>query len=158
MGCKVNQNKIRITLYSLWVSSWLLCTLLIAISPWIRSDHAINSGQIINSLLGISGIWIPPLTCLATFWFSNEERKKAKNSDVTNQKIFAAITLTIVYLLFVIFFLIWPTYFIEYPIEAIELPVGESYNEKLNDSIKLCLLISPLALAPLRWLTDSYNS
>lgn len=152
----MRQSRLRTTIFSLWIGFWVISTICLVFAPWLRLDKAINKGQVVSSLLSISGIWIPPLTCLASFWFPQEEQRRAQNTTVTKERVYAAIVLTITYLLFVLLLVVWAVYFVDYYPQADELPVGASFQERLSDSVKIALLVSPLALAPIAWLSGGH--
>ena len=151
----MQQSRLRISIFTLWIGFWVVSTICLLLAPWLRKDQAINTAQIVSALLTISGIWIPALTCLASFWFPQEEQRKAKNYVVSKEKSYAALILTVTYLLFVAILIVWAIYIVDYLPQADELPVGASFQERLGDSVKMALLISPLALAPIGWLTGS---
>jgi magnesium-transporting ATPase (P-type) len=152
----MTQARLRISIFTLWVGFWVISTISLALAPWLRLDKAINHGQIIPALLSISGIWIPPLTCLASFWFPLEEQRKARNIVISKDRVYAALVLTITYLIFVLMLIVWVLYFVDYYPQADELPAGASFQERLGDSVIIALLVSPLALAPIGWITGGH--
>lgn len=153
----MTQARLRVRIFILWIGFWIVSTTCLILAPWLRLDMAINKGQIVSAVLSVTGIWIPPLTCLATFWFPQEEHQKAKEAIVSKEKVFAASALTVIYLLFVFVLIAWVVYFVDYYPQADELPAGASFQERLGDSVKVALLVSPLALAPIGWLTGNHN-
>ncbi len=154
----MTQARLRIGIFTFWIGFWVISTISLVLAPWLRLDKAINHGQIVSALLSITGIWIPPLTCLAVFWFPLEEQKRAKNTIISKDRVYAALVLTITYLVFVLMLIVWAVYLVDYYPQADELPVGASFQERLGDSVKLALLVSPLALAPVGWLTGGHVS
>jgi hypothetical protein len=149
---------LRINIFRLWIAFWILSTLGLVVSPWARTDKAIGAEQILSALLSISGIWIPPLTCLATFWFPQEEQQTARNTKATRDRVYGALTFTITYLLFVLGMVLWVIYIVDYYPESDELPVGASFQNRLDYVLKIALITSPLALAPIGWLTGAHTS
>jgi len=152
----MKQADLRLHIFRLWVLFWIISTIVLILGPWARPDKAINTGQIMPALLSISGIWIPPLTCFATFWFPREEQNASRNIVVTKDRVYAGLTFTVTYMLFVLIVIVWAIYVVDYLPQSDELPVGASFQERLGDSVKMALLVSPLALAPIGWLTGSH--
>lgn len=139
--------------FMLWLSFWVISTVILLLAPWMRADKAIGPEQIKAAVFTITVIWIPAVTCLAAFWFPQDEQRKAKRILTTRDKVIAATALTVTYLVFVLVLIIWSVYFISYDYQTMELPEGASFPEQINESVKIALVVSPVALAPINWLT-----
>jgi hypothetical protein len=149
----MTQARLRMIVFLLWVSFWVVSTILLLLAPWLRTDKAIVPEQIKSAILSITVIWIPAVSCLAAFWFPQDEQRKARRVIVTKDKVAAAITLTVTYLLFVLVLITWSVYFIAYDFHTMELPEGASFPEQLSEAVKIALVVSPVALTPINWLT-----
>jgi hypothetical protein len=151
----MSQSRLRIIVFCLWLSFWVVSTVLLMTAPWIRNTPVpiIPRGEIRSAILSITGIWVPALSCLASFWFPSEERRKARKVNVTRDKVFAALTLTSLYLVFVLALLIYAIFLIDYNASSAVLAEGTSFLEQIDGSVKLGLVVSPIALAPINWLT-----
>jgi hypothetical protein len=146
----MNQSKLRIIIFSLWVAFWIISSVVMIVSPYIRKD--IETADIIPAIYNISGIWIPALSLLAAFWFSQKVLTRAKNKLVPKEKIFGALSVTCVYLLFVLGLILYSTFAV---VSNVQTPNPEDINllSQIGQSVKLSLLASPIALAPINWLT-----
>ena len=133
----------------------IISTFLLMLAPWLRSDHAIGPEQVKPAIFGITGIWVPVVTCLAAFWFPQDEQRRAQMATATSEKVLAAMAITVTYLVFVLLLIVWSVFFISYDFQTKELPEGASFSEQISESIKIALIISPVALAPVNWLTRS---
>ena len=147
------QARLRMVIFGMWMLFWIVSTTLVFLSPWLRPDKAIDPGELGSVLLTLTGIWLPPLSCLASFWFPQSEMKRAQEVQVEKERVWAALLLTGVYLAFVMFLIAWPTYIIDYNTGSVELPEGSSFLERMAESVKIALVVSPIALAPINWLT-----
>lgn len=151
------QSRLRVTVFCLWLLFWVISSVLLFLAPSIRNTGTtpvIDRGEIPSAILSISGLWVPALSCLAAFWFTTKERRKAKDVIVPRDKVFAAVTLTSIYLIFVIVLISWSVYFINYDDPSFVLSGGTSFLEQIDKGVKLALVISPVALAPINWLTE----
>jgi hypothetical protein len=107
-------------------------------------------------MVQVAAVWLPSLSCLVGFWFTNQPQEaSAKKVKVPPEKATAAILLTGIYLIFVLAMILFPLYWVEYGADVIHLPQGASVEERMADSVKYALLLSPVALAPINWLTGS---
>ena len=151
----MTQSRLRISVFVLWISFWILSTVTLFVSPFLRSD--IERLDILPAIYTISGIWIPALSCLAGFWFSQQEKTKASGVTVTNEKAWAALALSFTYLAFVLILIIYSTFFIAASTESAD--AGDiTLLSQLTASVKIGLVISPIALAPISWLTGGTSS
>jgi hypothetical protein len=151
-----NQTRLRLTIASLWIGFWIVSSIIVIMAPYLRADGAIESTQVLPLLIQIASVWLPCLTCLVAFWFTNQNEKKSSTGGrVSGEKALTSVVLTSVYLLFVLIVILFPLYWVSYPTDTIELPQGASLTERMSDSVKYALLLSPLALAPINWLTGT---
>lgn len=146
----MTQARLRMTILSLWIAFWIISTIALILSPWMREDIART--EILPAIFSISGIWIPPLTCLAAFWFPQEEQKVAKLVSATRERIYAAIGLTVSYLTFVLVLIVWSVYLIESNQKTLD-PGRVTLLGQIDESVRIALLVSPIALGPINWLT-----
>lgn len=144
----MSQAKLRALIFGSWVLFWLVST---AIVLYAATQPDIDRRDIMPALLSVTGIWIPPLSCLASFWFPEQERTKALKVSVTTERVFAAITLTATYLIFVLVIIAWQIFIYDRPGSFDE--KGVSFLEQIGDAVRLALVASPIALAPINWLT-----
>lgn len=150
----MTQSRLRVVIFTLWMSGLLLSLLAAALAPVVRSDGSVGSEQI--SLTAIAGVFVPALSCLAGFWFPEKERAKAKEAPLSRDRATIALVLTSGYLLIVLSALLWPLFGVDYVTTGVLEPVkGTSLEERLADAIKLAALLSPLPLAPIHLLTAS---
>lgn len=151
-----SQSQLRVTVFCLWLLFWVISTALLFLAPAIRNAGpvpVIDRGEIPSAILSISGVWVPALSCLAAFWFPAEERRRSRNVSVPKDKVFAAVALTSTYLSFVLVLVVWSVYYIKYNDPSLTLSEGTSLLEQIDKSVKLSLVISPVALTPINWLT-----
>ena len=59
----------------------------------------------------------------------------------------------VIYLVIVLCVVAWPTLIINYNTAGLELPQSESFASRINDAVKIALMLSPVALAPAAYLT-----
>jgi hypothetical protein len=149
------QARLIIYIFGLWISFWIITTVILVLSPWVRTDIART--DILPAIFSVTGIWIPPLTCLAAFWFPQNEQRVAKLKEVTSDRVYAAIGITAVYLIFVLVLICWSVYFIEANHESPD-PGTITLLGQLDQSIKIALVVSPIALAPINWLTGGSSN
>jgi len=148
---------LRITIASLWAAFWIVTCICVVLAPVLRVDHQIGFEQVTGVLGQISGIWLPPLSCFAAFWFPAGEREAGSRKRVTSERVFGAIALTSIFMLLVLVLLAMPLYFIKYVPNAVgDLDKGQSLTERISEMVKFSLLLSPLVLAPISWLTGSH--
>jgi len=150
----MRQSSLRLFIFGTWLSFWALSTISLMLAPWLRHDHAIGAEDVPAAILLVSGIWIPPLSCLAGFWFTSNERAQSARKRASSDRAWAAILLTCIYLMFVLALVIWPVYAVSYSGDVINLPTGGSFQEQLSSTVHIALAVSPIALGPLNWLTD----
>lgn len=149
----MTQARLRTVIFGLWLLLWIISTIILLVSPWLRPDRAIGPEQITAAIFSVTGVWVPAITCLAAFWFPQEEQRKAQDISVTPDRVIAAIAITVTYLAFVLVLIIWSAYFVGYDYQTKQIPQGGSFQEQIDGSVKYALLISPIALAPINWLT-----
>jgi hypothetical protein len=152
----MSQSRLRLLIFGFWIGAMLVAVLASAFAPVVRSGGAIGYEQISPVLPGILGIFLPPLSCLAGFWFPTAERTKAKAKSVGRDRAAVALVITGVYLLLVMVLLFWPLYFVDYLKASpdLNLSEGASLKGRLGDAVKLAMLLSPVALAPIHSLTS----
>ena len=153
-----NQTRLRLTVASLWTGFWIVSSLAVMVTPWLRRDQAIDTSQVLPLLVQVASVWLPSLSCLVGFWFTNQPPDAKKRNGVPPEKAIAAIILTAIYLIFVLLVILFPLYWVEYPADVIELPEGASLTERMGESVKYALLLSPVALAPINWLTGNAST
>jgi len=140
----------------MWLGFSLIVTIVVCAAPAIRNRGGvpvIDTGLVMPALRSVSGIWLPAVSCLVAFWFPKRERRAALAQSVPKERYIGAILLTLCYLFYATLSVIWVTYVDTYTDLSADLPTGTSFPERLNEAVEYCLLISPLALAPLHWLT-----
>jgi hypothetical protein len=149
----MNLSKLRMSIATVWIAFWILATILVLLACVVRHDHAIGFQQVPDALIRISGIWLPPLSAFAAFWFKQPGRTKL-TPTVDKERSIAAIFLTLVYAVLSIALICVPLFFAPYhKNEASNLDPGTSFSELLGDDVKYLLLISALVLGPVAWLT-----
>ncbi len=148
----MTQSKLRILICSLWLGFWVISTLMLLLTPVLRSDNAIGYEQIPPEIHRITSIWIPALTCFALLWFPKEERARARERKPTTEQKFGAIAFTMCYLSILLLLFLWPCYIVPYSTPG-ELPPGASFAEQMADGVKYGLTLSPIALAPTHFFT-----
>lgn len=149
---------LRIRIAGLWAIFWIITCMCVVLAPILRSDNQIGFEQVTGVLGQISGVWLPPLSCFAAFWFPTAERTAASKKHVSAERIFGAIILTTIFMLLVLVLLLVPLYFIKYVPNAVgDLDKGQSLTERISEMVKFSLLLSPLVLAPISWLTAGHS-
>lgn len=146
----MTQARLRMSIFGMWATFWGISTLVMIFAPWIRDD--IEKADIIPSIYSISVIWIPPLSCLVAFWFPQSEQKRAKLIRPSKDKVYGAFGITTIYLLFVLGLIVYSTFVIQANTETAD-PGEITLLDQINQSVKLALVVSPVALAPINWLT-----
>jgi hypothetical protein len=150
-----NQSNIRITIFSLWIVFWILSSILLLVAPKIQKE--IDANDILPAIGSVASIWLPILSCFAAFWFNQNERSKAKTTELTGEQVFGALALSCGYLFFVFIVIWWATYGVNYgaPIYRTtgSLPRDLSFTGQIERAVRLSLWISPLATAPVVALT-----
>src|SRR5260370_26828633 len=136
----MTQARLRTTVFGLWVAFWIVSTALMLVSPWVR--HDIERADIVPAVSSISAIWVPPLSCLAAFWFPQDIQARARRVRATRDKIFGALGITTTYLLFVLGLIIYSTFFVHANTEA-ENPGNITLLGQIGESVKIALLVSP---------------
>lgn len=150
---------LRLKVAGLWCVFWILTSIATILAPVLRKDGAIGFEQVTDALGQISGIWLPPLSCFAAFWFPTAEREAGKKKKVDSERVFGALALTMIFMVLVLILLLLPLYFIQYaPNARGDLDRGHSLTERLSEMVKFSLLLSPLVLAPIAWLTGERTS
>lgn len=152
---------LRLRIAGLWAIFWGITCICVILAPILRTDEAIGYEQVTGVIGQISGVWLPPLSCFAAFWFPTAEREASSNRKVNSEQKFGAIVLTVMFMLLALVLLMIPLYFVKYEPNAYgDLDKGLSLTERISEMVKFSLLLSPLFLAPISWLTsrNSLNS
>lgn len=148
----MTRTRVRLIILCEWLGFWLLTTVIAACAPLIRKDGAIGGEQLMPALLSISSIWVPPVTLFVSFWFPTGDAAARRGRSVGAERALVAIALNTVYMLLITFLTVWTMYLAEYDFDADVLPEGASFLERLGAMVRYALLLSPLALVPIRWL------
>ncbi len=149
----MTQSRLRLTLYGSWLASLLASAMMLLLAPEIRGDETLGYEQVFSVIPAIVGLHVPALSVFAAYWFPQDERKRAIAAHVTRERAYGAISLTWTYLLIMLCVLAWPALIIRYGTDAIELPEAQSFVSRVNDAVKISLMLSPLALAPSAYVT-----
>jgi hypothetical protein len=148
----MSQNKLRMMIFGLWTGFMLLNILSALLGPSLRHGGAVGREQI--PLVGIIGIFVPPLSCLGGFWFPERDKPQSSKKHLGRERCIVALVLTITYLIVVTLLLCWPIYIADYP-ATLELPQGMGLSEQMADAMKIATMLSPLPLAPIHYLTSA---
>jgi hypothetical protein len=151
----MTQARLRLHIFSWWLGFWFLTTIAAVLAPVFRRADGIGDQDVVPSILSISAVWLPPLTCFASFWFPRDNQRNAKRIRINSERTIGALSLTAAYLLTVLVLLLRPLYFASYESDGPVLSQGASLAEGLGSAVSVAALISPLALAPTIWLTGS---
>ena len=154
----MTQAHLRNVVFGAWLSFWALAVVLLCALPFLRNrgvtTPVVDTGEILPALRCVSGIWMPGVSCLAAFWFPKAERSRARNRQVNANRYRAALMVTFAYLLYVTINIFWTAYIIDYASPAVQLDTGTGFLERLSTTVEYCLLLSPVALAPINWLAQ----
>ena len=121
----------------------------VILAPFIRSE--IGAEQLVGVIMQISGI------CFAAFWFPNARDTQRARITIKDEQAIGALALTCGYMILVFLLLLIPLYFVDYKADANGNPrTGESLTERISEMVKFALLISPLVLAPVSYLTAGH--
>jgi hypothetical protein len=152
----MKQSTLRMVIFGLWVGFAGILTLAVCIAPAVRSGPppVLDSGETLTALRSVSGIWLPAVSCLAAFWFPKSERRQSVARVVPTERLIGALVLTAGYLLYALLHVSWVTYVVDYSNVAAVSPAGTSFLERLHEAVNYSLLLSPVALAPMHWLTQ----
>jgi hypothetical protein len=154
----VTLTGLRVRIAGLWAIFWVITCTCVVLAPVLRADKAIGFEQVTGVLGQISGIWLPPLSCFSAFWFPAAERKAGSKKHVNSERILGAMMLTTIFMVLVLVLLLLPLYFIKYEPNAVgDLDKGQSLTERISEMVKFSLLLSPLVLAPISWLTAGHS-
>jgi hypothetical protein len=144
---------LRLALASIWCGCWLLTCVCIALAPLLRKDRFVHYEDVVGLIGLVSGLWLPPLCCFAGFWFPARQAKVSKRITVSKEQKCGAIGLTAAYMLLVVILLLTPVYLVEYRMDAEGNLVGQNVSGRLSEVVRFALLLSPIALTPLSYLT-----
>lgn len=149
----MNQQKLRIIVLCLWASSLVLGVAMVLAAPLLIRDGSLDAAQVMGLLPGAIGLFLPALSCLAGFWFSTQERKRATTGVVARDRCLAGLVLTCVYLALALAMIAWPIYVASYPL-VLDLAATDQLEARFSAATKVALMLSPLALAPINFLTS----
>jgi hypothetical protein len=147
MKIKLQVEQLRVTIACIW-SAFALLSILLVVLAQLRRGDVIKQYQILPVVEQITAIWLPPLTCFCTFWFTDAEGRPERSSEVSQERVIFAIGLTSMYLLIVNCFLLYPLF-----VDKYDLPNERDLSSQISEVAKYALLLSPLALAPVGYLT-----
>lgn len=154
----LTQQRLRMYIFAAWIVSFILATFIIASGQWLRRDesgaHIISAESVPDAVYTLSALWIPTLSCLASFWFPKRERRSARDKIITQDHVLGAISLTCIYLLFILCNVAWITYVEDYPMPLTASAPGGQFVQGIHATVKMSAALSPIALAPLHWLTS----
>ena len=154
----MNQSGLRLKILYMWGSACVISILLVLLAP-LRLDEQIGYEQTLDIVFSIVAIWLPALSCLTAFWFPTIKKAEYISRMVSKEQATAALIITLGYMIVVIVLIIYPLFIVDYQSIALEPQAGESLSEQIARTVKIALLLSPIALAPINWLTGgSANS
>jgi hypothetical protein len=146
-------TRLRLVVACIWLTFGFSATLLVILSESLRKD-IIHLKQVLPAIVQLTGIWLPPLTCFCSFWFKDANADARTRSIVDRERAILAIGLTSAYILILLVLLFVPLFIDQYPQDPITLePQGPSFSTQITDITKYALLLSPLVLAPVAYLT-----
>jgi hypothetical protein len=140
-------------IFGLWAASLFGAVALVLFAPLAIRDGTFDATQVTALLPGIVGLFTPALSVLAGFWFPREEIKRARAVKVASDRCVVAVALTCMYLVIVVMLIAWPLFVVEYP-DTLQLVEGGSLEDRMNQATKVAAMLSPLALAPIHYLTS----
>lgn len=150
----MSQARLRIRVFSLWLIFWVISTVMVLCAP-LRADKQIGPEQTLDLIYSLSGVWIPAITLLTAFWFPRQARQKARERRVAPERALAAFGLTAAYLFFVVALLAYALFAVDYSQIGdgrVAFP-HQDVEQRVAAIVKLALMVSPAALAPINWLT-----
>jgi hypothetical protein len=151
----MNLTTLRLSLATLWIGFWILSSFAVILAPHLRGDQAVGSEQVIGVLIQISVIWLPPLSCFGAFWFPKSERRRSNPLRATRETVIGAMAVTTGYMVIVCWLLASLLYFERFSVvdDKGNPQPGNLLSARVSEIVKYSLLISPLALAPVGYLT-----
>jgi uncharacterized membrane protein len=148
----VNQSGLRLKILYMWGGACLISIVLVLLAP-LRPDEQIGDEQILDIVFSIVAIWLPALSCLTAFWFPTIKKEKLTNRVVAKEQATAALIITLGYMIVVVMLVIYPLFIVDYSSISLEPQAGKTLSEQIARTVKIALLLSPIALAPINWLT-----
>src|SRR5512139_3500439 len=106
----MNQSRLRLTVFSLWLGALVLSIVAVLLSPLIRGVGIVDHTQAARALPGTLSLYVPALSVLAGFWLPTGERRNAARHAPERYRAFVALALTVVFLLVALGLLLWPLY------------------------------------------------
>jgi hypothetical protein len=154
-SCKASTLRLAIT--AMWIAFWAATSIAVIASPKLRADHQILADSVLPLLGQVASVWLPCVSCLVGFWFTNQPSRRNAPNAVSCERALIAVLITASYLIFAFAVLMIPIYWLHYDHDTIAPPLGTTIVERMADSVKYALLVSPLALAPINWLTGTHD-
>lgn len=148
------QGRLRLSIALLWGAAWIVAIVAILLVPLIRPETGINASLLTSLLSQTAVIWLTPISCLVGFWFTGKGTRSLSEAVVPREKALASLGITIFYLLIVTIVLFVPLYFVDYPRSIEPLKEG-TISQRLAETVKFSIMLSPFALGPLNWLTGA---
>jgi hypothetical protein len=151
----MNVDRLRVVIAALWSLFGISTILMVILCPILRHDGAIGQNQVLPIVTQVTGIWLPPLTCFCSFWFTDADfAPGGLGSNVSLERVAFAIGLTSVYMLILLCLLLFPLYWATYATDVTgQLAGGQDVSAQITDTTKYAALLSPLVLAPVGYLT-----
>src|SRR5215831_17870228 len=94
---------IRVTIFSAWISCWVLCCMLVMLLPSIRGN-AIDPKDKQDAVFSITVIFMPVIGCWTGFWFlSDSDTAAHRRRYIGRERAVIGIVTTFVYLALILF-------------------------------------------------------
>ena len=153
----MNQSGLRLKILYMWGGSCAVSIILVLLAPF-RPDEQIGYDQSLGIVFSIVAIWLPALSCLTAFWFPTISKKKITDIVVAKEQAIAALVITMGYMIVVIMLIVYPLFIVDYSSLHFDPQPGETLSDQIAKTVKIALLLSPIALAPINWLTGGSDT